>query len=174
MIVVPIVRDVEANIGTCECFSMHLAFVLSLMTRLILKSLSIRVKTGWMHHPPACCTGTEMCETTSLLQAMYCPQRDTVHSPCLLTTQVLRNLPSLSLEGAVMDQPVITAIDKDVVSVGSTIHDTMQQFSTLVLRAGRTSLPSVRVQDFSTPLTHKALLSYLMPLRPRICQWLQP
>ena len=24
--------------------------------------LSIRVKTRWMHHPPACCTGIERCE----------------------------------------------------------------------------------------------------------------
>ena len=72
-----------------------------------------------------------------------------------------------------MDQPLSSAIDQDAVSVGSTIHDTTQQFSTLVLRAGRTSLPSLHVQDFSTPLTRKAfnsLLGYLMPLRPRI--WL--
>ena len=85
-----------------------------------------------------------------------------VYFPCLLTTQVLRNLPSLSLEGAVtVDQPVRTAIDEGVVSLGSTIHDTTQQFSTLVLRAGRTSLPSLRVQDFSTPLTHKAFTAGL-------------
>ena len=74
-----------------------------------------------------------------------------VYFPCLLTTQVLRNLPSLSLEGAVtVEQPV-----------RSTIHDTTQQFSTLVLRAGRTSLPSLRVQDFSTPLTQKAFTAGL-------------
>ena len=54
-----------------------------------------------------------------------------------------------------------TAIDKGVVSLGSTIHDTTQQFSTLVLRAGRTSLPSLRVQGFSTPLTQKAFTAGL-------------
>ena len=75
---------------------------------------------------------------------------------------MLRNLPSLSLEGAVtVDQPVRTAIDEGVVSLGSAIHDTTQQFSTLVLRAGRTSLPSLRVQNFSTPLTHKAFTAGL-------------
>ena len=82
-----------------------------------------------------------------------------VYFPCLLTTQ---NLPSLSLEGAVtVDQPVRTAIDEGVVSLGSAIHDNTQQFSTLVLRAGRTSLPSLRVPDFSTPLTHKAFTAGL-------------
>ena len=54
------------------------AFRPVLMTRVILKSHSIRVKTRWIHHPPACCTGIEMCETNSLLQAMNCPQRDTL------------------------------------------------------------------------------------------------
>ena len=85
-----------------------------------------------------------------------------VYFPCLLTTQVLRNLPSLSLEGAVtVDQHVRTAIDEGVVSLGSAIHDNTQQFSTLVLRAGRTSLPSLRVPDFSIPLTHKAFAAGL-------------
>ena len=48
-----------------------------------------------------------------------------VYFPCLLTTQVLRNLPSLSVEGAVtVDQSLRSAISQDVVSVGSAIYDT--------------------------------------------------
>ena len=56
--------------------------------------------------------------------------------PASSRPQVLKNLPSLSLEGAVtVDQSLRSAISQDVVSVGSTIHDTAQQFSTLVLKA---------------------------------------
>ena len=47
------------------------------------------------------------------------------------------------------------------VSVGSAIYDTTQQFSTLVLRAGRTSLPSLHVPDLSTPLTRKVFTAGL-------------
>ena len=76
--------------------------------------------------------------------------------------QVLKNLPCLSLEGAVtVDQSLRSAISQDAVSVGSTIHDTAQQFSTLVLKAGRTSLPSLHVEDLSTPLTRKAFTAGL-------------
>ena len=85
-----------------------------------------------------------------------------VYFPCLLTTQVLRNLPSLSVEGAdTVDQSLRSAISQDVVSVGSAIYDTTQQFSTLVLRAGRTSLPSLHVPDLSTPLTRKVFTAGL-------------
>ena len=75
-----------------------------------------------------------------------------VYFPCLLTTQVLRNLPILSVEGAVtVDQSLRSAISQDVVSVGSAICDTTQQFSTLVLRAGCTSC---RVSMCQTSLPH--------------------
>ena len=85
-----------------------------------------------------------------------------VYFPCLLITQVLRNLPSLSVEGAVtVDQSLRSAISQDVVSMGSAIYDTTQQFSTLVLRAGRTSLPSLHVPDLSTPLTRKVFTAGL-------------
>ena len=60
-----------------------------------------------------------------------------------------------------MDQSLRSTISEDVVSVGSTIHDTAQQFSTLVLKAGRTSLPSLHVEDLSTPLTRKAFTAGL-------------
>ena len=77
-------------------------------------------------------------------------------------TKVLENLPRLDLEGAVtVDQSVGDAIQQELVSVGSTFHDTTQKFSTLVLRAGRTSLPSLRVQDCETPLTQKAFAAGL-------------
>ena len=89
-------------------------------------------------------------------------QNVNVYFPCLLTTQVLRNLPSLSVEGAVtVDQSLRSAISQDVVAVGSAINDTTQQFSTLVLRAGRTSLPSLHVPDLSTPLTRKVFTAGL-------------
>ena len=39
--------------------------------------------------------------------------------------------------------------------------DTAQQFSTLVLKAGRTSLPSLHAEDLSTPLTRKAFTAGL-------------
>ena len=52
-----------------------------------------------------------------------------------------------------------TAIDE---GVGGPQYMTLRNsFSTLVLRAGRTSLPSLRVQDFSTPLTQKAFTAGL-------------
>ena len=85
-----------------------------------------------------------------------------VYFPCLLITKVLGNLPRLALEGAVtVDQSVGDAIQQELVSVGSTFHDTTQKFSTLVLRAGRTSLPSLRVRDCTTPLTQRAFAAGL-------------
>ena len=50
--------------------------------------------------------------------------------------------------------------------MGSTCHNATQKFSTLVLRAGRTTLPSLRVQACDTPLTQQAFaVGLLMPLR---------
>ena len=74
----------------------------------------------------------------------------------------VEKLPSLSVEGAVtVDQSLRSAISQDVVSVGSAIYDTTQQFSPLVLRAGRTSLSSLHVPDLSTPLTRKVFTAGL-------------
>ena len=74
----------------------------------------------------------------------------------LLITKVLENLPRLDLEDAVtVDQSVGDAIRQEIVSVGSTCHNTTQKFSTLVLRAGRTTLPSLQVQARDTPLTQQ-------------------
>ena len=85
-----------------------------------------------------------------------------VYFPCILITKVLENLPRLDLEGAVtVDQSIGDAIQQEIVSVGSTCHNTTQKFSTLVLRAGRTTLPSLRVQACDTPLTQQAFAAGL-------------
>ena len=66
-------------------------------------------------------------------------QNAKVYFPCLMT-KVLGNLPR-ALEGAVtVDQSVGDAIQQEMVSVGSTFHDTTQKFSTLVLRGRRNLL----------------------------------
>ena len=85
-----------------------------------------------------------------------------VYFPCILITKVLENLPRLDLEDAVtVDQSVGDAIQQEIVSVGSTCHNATQKFSTLVLRAGRTTLPSLRVQACDTPLTQQAFAAGL-------------
>ena len=85
-----------------------------------------------------------------------------VYFPCVLITKVLENLPRLDLEDSVtVDHSVGDAIQQEIVSVGSTCHNATQKFSTLVLRAGRTTLPSLRVQSCDTPLTQKAFAAGL-------------
>ena len=94
-----------------------------------------------------------------------------VYFPCILTTKVLENLPRLALEDAVtVNQSVGDAIQQEAVSVGTTCHDATQNFSTLVLRAGRTILPRLQVQSCDTPLTQQVFAA--VPLRPRT--WRRP
>ena len=84
-----------------------------------------------------------------------------VYFPCVLT-KVLENLPRLALEDAVtVDQSVGDAIQQETVSVGTTCHDATQKFSTLVLRAGRTTLPRLQVQSCDTPLTQQVFAAGL-------------
>ena len=60
-----------------------------------------------------------------------------------------------------VDQSVGDAIQQETVSVGTTYHDATQKFSTLVLRAGRTTLPRLQVQSCDTPLTQQVFAAGL-------------
>ena len=71
-------------------------------------------------------------------------------------------MPNLFLEGAVkLEQSVTSAVSQAVIAAGSSKHDEKQKFATLVLKGGRTSLPSLHMPDLATPLTHSAFAAGL-------------
>jgi len=79
-----------------------------------------------------------------------------VYFPCLFMTQVIQNLSCLNLDGAsALRGSLGLAAANDAVSLGPCSHDDHQKYATLVLKAGRTNLPTLHAPEIDTPLTRE-------------------